>query len=320
MAGAMHCSLEAAPPCAFAADAARPWVAVTAEAKMSRSKRRKLRDRRVAVRKALINSAGLKVQMPFLQSSLHNGQFASEPWDMGWSMYCALWQILERVVCIEAALSSGKSSWTPDPDAAESCHDRKNASCQEPMGDTSGKTEGKVPRDDLMKKELVLRELGAKSEDESGWEPLQPACLIESAKEEQARSKQLGMKGQAVSEGIDALDEDAEGVIVGIGNDLAQNAATLCAPCAGEETDGPRTTVCRGEGHISCKHCFFTDDRFGRSWRCERQCMTINGVWGPSICSAACQPTLSTSTGEQAPDAGEEDVKEEGRRSFYSRR
>mmetsp|Transcript_87132 Transcript_87132/g.172992 ORF Transcript_87132/g.172992 Transcript_87132/m.172992 type:complete len:86 (-) Transcript_87132:111-368(-) len=51
------------------------------------------------------------------------------------------------------------------------------------MGDTSGKTPGKEPRDHLMKSELVLRELGAKSEDEGGWEPEQPACLTESAKE-----------------------------------------------------------------------------------------------------------------------------------------
>ena len=48
---------------------------------------------------------------------------------------------------------------------------------------------------------------------------------------------------------------------------------------------------CRGPGHIrACDFCFFVDERFGRHWRCKRQCITINGQWGPTICCEACDP------------------------------
>ena len=57
-----------------------------------------------------------------------------------------------------------------------------------------------------------------------------------------------------------------------------------------EEQDKPHI-LCRGPGHIrACSFCFFTDERFGMHWKCDRQCATIDGVWGQTVCCRECKP------------------------------
>ena len=49
--------------------------------------------------------------------------------------------------------------------------------------------------------------------------------------------------------------------------------------------------LCRGAGHVKvCGACYHRDDRFGRSCRCRRECAVLDGVWGPTVCSAECEP------------------------------
>lgn len=59
----------AAPPCAASSDARQPCEAEDHQKKLSRSQRRKQRDRRVAVRHALCSTGALRRRLPFLQQS-----------------------------------------------------------------------------------------------------------------------------------------------------------------------------------------------------------------------------------------------------------
>ena len=72
-------SLEAAPPCVSAeVSDVRPSVAVTADKKISRSKRRKLRDHNVAIRKAIFNTSMLREQIPFAITSCPDDGFEKD--------------------------------------------------------------------------------------------------------------------------------------------------------------------------------------------------------------------------------------------------
>jgi hypothetical protein len=71
------CPLKAVPSCADAPDASWPWEAeLKIASNISRSMKRKLRDRRVAVRWALVNTNSLKSFVPFLPPGL---DFVTEP-------------------------------------------------------------------------------------------------------------------------------------------------------------------------------------------------------------------------------------------------
>lgn len=67
----LSCALETAPSCANGVPCTVwPCVAETALVTLSRAKKRKIRDRRVAVKKALISTGDLKSRIPFLQSQI----------------------------------------------------------------------------------------------------------------------------------------------------------------------------------------------------------------------------------------------------------
>lgn len=60
---------------------------------------------------------------------------------------------------------------------------------------------------------------------------------------------------------------------------------------AREVTSDREPVLCRGPGHVrESGLCYFVDDRFGRHWQCKRQCATIEGQWGPTICCEECSP------------------------------
>jgi hypothetical protein len=73
------------------------------------------------------------------------------------------------------------------------------------------------------------------------------------------------------------------------------------------------TVLCRGPGHVKiCCACFHRDDRFGRSWRCRRECAVINGVWGPTVCNAECEPDkLESEVGDDSKAEMSENVHKE---------
>mmetsp|Transcript_1564 Transcript_1564/g.2623 ORF Transcript_1564/g.2623 Transcript_1564/m.2623 type:complete len:313 (+) Transcript_1564:45-983(+) len=67
------------------------------------------------------------------------------------------------------------------------------------------------------------------------------------------------------------------------------------------------TAFCRGPGHTRCAHCYHTE-RFGRSWRCKRACSLIAGSWGPSVCSSDCIGTHGVLKQEPEEDIGRKRV------------
>ena len=78
------------------------------------------------------------------------------------------------------------------------------------------------------------------------------------------------------------------------------------------KSDNVRKVLCRGDAHDNvCGRCFFTDDRFGRHWNCERECAVINGVWGPTVCSNKCRrdDNLATALETDVRASGSEGIK-----------
>merc|ERR1712039_589434 len=72
-----------------------------------------------------------------------------------------------------------------------------------------------------------------------------------------------------------------------------------------------KARLCRGPGHVrECQYCFYTDDRFGRHYKCKRECDIIDGVWGPTVCCAECRP-------ESPAEASKENSRVKA--SYYSR-
>ena len=105
---------------------------------------------------------------------------------------------------------------------------------------------------------------------------------------------------QLLEPSVDSKIEGAENIDGGQKKDaepLAGGKAVSAENC--ENNKKPASVIlCRGPGHVKvCGACFHKDGGFGRSWRCTRECLTIDGVWGPSICCSQCAPEATTNPG-----------------------
>ena len=122
------------------------------------------------------------------------------------------------------------------------------------------------------------------------------------------------------NESIDDVEEVVES-LVDMGKEIVLSSrSSLSNPANNRECaefeNFAKHVLCRGPGHVrACDHCFYTDERFGRHHRCRRECATVGGQWGPTICCAECKPvgqvkdTLIGSAGTHGQTLGQSNQK-----------
>ena len=267
-------------PCASCLAADLPSV-------VSKSKKRKLRERNLAIRKAVENIQSLLDAAPFICKQSSEGDVSTPVQPTVNLEECLRALVLKVDAILDAVMP-----------LVNSRHDHTENRVMEALGHEDARA--------------YFGDISCAS-----WSPLHtnifeaPECVSAAELENQCRAVAViqnfvrsdrfkrSRKGSATVSGNNETLNDVEGVVerlVDVGEEtVLTSTSSISNPanngaCA-ESDNLAKPVLCRGPGHVrACDRCFFTDDRFGRHHRCRRDCANVSGQWGPTICCAECKP------------------------------